>query len=99
MKQFVSLYRTAFPDIRFTADVVVADEDGAVVRWTGRGTNDGEFQGNAPTGIAVEFTGINSYRIACGQIVEGWSDVDSLQLLQQLGLVPDIYPGPATPTS
>jgi hypothetical protein len=30
--------------------------------------------------------------------VEGWSDVDSLQLLQQLGLVPAVFPGPATPT-
>jgi steroid delta-isomerase-like uncharacterized protein len=89
----------SFPDIRFSVDVVVADDDSAVVRWTGRGTNDGDFQGNPPTGIAVTFTGINSYHIVCGQMVEGWSDVDSLQLLQQLGLVPEIFPGPATPTS
>jgi hypothetical protein len=31
--------------------------------------------------------------------VEGWSDVDSLQLLQQLGLVPAVFPGPATLTT
>jgi hypothetical protein len=31
--------------------------------------------------------------------VEGWSDVDSLQLLQQLGLGPAVFPGPATPTT
>lgn len=89
----------SFPDVRFSVDVVVADEDSVVVRWTGRGVNDGDFQGNPPTGIAVAFTGINSYQIACGQMVEGWSDVDSLQLLQQLGLVPEIFPGPATPTT
>jgi steroid delta-isomerase-like uncharacterized protein len=89
----------SFPDLRLSVDVVVADEESVVVRWTGRGTNDGDFQGNPPTGIAVKFTGINSYRIACGQMIEGWSDVDSLQLLQQLDLVPEIYPGPATPTS
>ncbi|HET9660917.1 MAG TPA: ester cyclase family protein [Thermomicrobiales bacterium] len=89
----------SFPDVRFSVDVVVADDDSAVVRWTGRGTNDGDFQGNPPTGIAVTFTGINSYHIVCGQMVEGWSDVDSLQLLQQLGLVPMVFPGPATPTS
>lgn len=71
----------------------------AVVRWTGRGANDGDFHGNPPTGIAVTFTDINSYRIACGQMAEGWSDVDSLQPLQQLGLVPEVFPGPATPTS
>lgn len=89
----------AFPDIRFTADVIVADEDGAAVRWTGIGTNDGEFQGLPPTGLPVVFTGINVYRIVCGQIVEGWSEPDSLGLLRQLGIVPEIYPGPATPTS
>jgi steroid delta-isomerase-like uncharacterized protein len=99
LKDFFTTFYSAFSDLRFSVDVVVADEDSVVVRWTGRGTNDGEFQGNPPTGIAVAFTGINSYRIACGQIIEGWSDVDSLQLLQQLGLVPEIYPGPATPTS
>lgn len=89
----------AFPDITFTADVIVADEDGAVVRWTGIGTNDGPFQGAEPTGLPVTFTGINSYRIDCGTIIEGWSDADSLWLLLQLGLIEEPYPGPATPAA
>jgi steroid delta-isomerase-like uncharacterized protein len=88
----------AFPDVHFTADVVVASEDRAAVRWTGRGTHQGEFQGLAPTGLPVVFTGINVYRIACGQIVEGWSEPDALGLLQQLGVVPEITPSAATPT-
>jgi steroid delta-isomerase-like uncharacterized protein len=88
----------AFPDVRFTADVVVASEDRAAVRWTGRGTHQGEFQGLAPTGRPVVFTGINVYRIACGQIVEGWSEPDALGLLQQLGVVPEVTPSAATPT-
>jgi steroid delta-isomerase-like uncharacterized protein len=87
----------AFPDVRFTADVVVASEDRAAVRWTGRGTHQGEFQGLAPTGRPVVFTGINVYRIACGQIVEGWSEPDALGL-QQLGVVPEVTPSAATPT-
>lgn len=82
----------AFPDIRFTADIVAATESQAAVRWTGRGTNDGEFQGQPPTGKRVEFTGTNVYRIACGEIVEGWSEPDSLGLLQQLGLLPAVNP-------
>jgi steroid delta-isomerase-like uncharacterized protein len=99
LKEDLEALIAAFPDIRFTADVIVADEDGAAVRWTGRGTNDGPFQGLEPTGLPVEFTGINVYHIVCGQIVEGWSEPDSLGLLRQLGLVPEVYPGPATPTS
>ena len=99
LKKDLTALITAFPDIRFTADVIVADDDGAAVRWTGRGTHLGELQGIAPTGKAIAFTGINVYHIECGQIVEGWSEPDSLGLLQQLGAVPEINPGPATPTS
>jgi steroid delta-isomerase-like uncharacterized protein len=99
LKRDLAALIAGFPDFRFTADVIVADDDGAAVRWTGRGTNTGEFQGIAPTGKAIVFTGINVYHIICGQIVEGWSEPDTLGLLQQLGVVPAINPGPATPTS
>ena len=92
LKEDLAALIEAFPDVRFTADVVVATDDRAAVRWTGRGTHDGELQGLAPTGLPVVFTGINVYRIACGQIVEGWSEPDALGLLQQLGDVPEITP-------
>jgi predicted ester cyclase len=98
LKEDLAALIDAFPDVRFTADVVVTSEDRAGVRWTGRGTHQGEFQGLAPTGLPVVFTGINVYRIACGQIVEGWSEPDALGLLRQLGVVPEITPSAATPT-
>jgi steroid delta-isomerase-like uncharacterized protein len=98
LKEDLAELIAAFPDVRFTADVIVASEDRAAVRWTGRGTHQGELQGLAPTGLPVVFTGINVYRIACGQIVEGWSEPDALGLLRQLGVVPEISPTAATPT-
>jgi len=79
-------------------DVGVADGDRAAVRWTGRGTHDGPFQGLEPTGKPVVFTGINVYRLACGKIVEGWSEPDALGLLRQLGVVPEVAPV-ASPTA
>jgi hypothetical protein len=45
------------------------------------------------------FTGINVYRLECGQIVQGWSEPDALGLLRQLGAVPEIAPVGATPVS
>lgn len=98
LKEDLAALIDAFPDVRFTADVIVASEDRAAVSWTGRGTHLGEFQGLAPTGRPVVFTGINVYRIECGQIVEGWSEPDALGLLQQLGVVPEITPSAATPS-
>jgi steroid delta-isomerase-like uncharacterized protein len=99
LKEDLAALLAAFPDSRFSADVVVATDDKAAVRWTGRGTHEGELQGLAPTGLPVVFTGINVYRIECDQIVEGWSEPDALGLLRQLGVVPEINPGPATPSS
>jgi steroid delta-isomerase-like uncharacterized protein len=98
LKEDLAALIDAFPDVRFTADVVVASEDRTAVRWTGRGTHLGELQGLASTGLPVVFTGINVYRIECGQIVEGWSEPDALGLLRQLGVVPEITPSAATPT-
>jgi len=92
LKEDLAALIAAFPDIRLTADVVVAADNQAAVRWTGRGTNDGEFQAQPPTGKRVEFSGTNVYRIACGEMVEGWSEPDSLGLLQQLGIVPMVQP-------
>lgn len=100
LKADLTALLAAFPDARFSADVVVATPDRAAVRWTARGTNDGPFQGRHSTGIAVEFSGINVYRIACGEILEGWSEVDALGLLRQLAMLPQIQPVPAaSPTS
>ncbi|MBA3450700.1 MAG: ester cyclase [Chloroflexia bacterium] len=74
----------AFPDMNLTVDATVADGDLVVSRWSGTGTNDGSWLGMEPTGVAVDITGINIYRIACGKIVESWSTTNALQQLQQL---------------
>jgi len=38
-KERVVGFRQAFPDIRFTMDDTIAEEDRVVTRWTGRGTH------------------------------------------------------------
>ena len=48
------------------------------------GTHRGEFEGIAPTGQRVEFTGIVIYRIAAGRIAESWAELDFLRLMRQL---------------
>jgi predicted ester cyclase len=46
------------------------------------------FGAPAGTGKKVKTTGISLYRIANGKIVEHWAEMDSLGVLQQLGLMP-----------
>ena len=89
-KQFVSLYKSAFPDMTITVEDVVAEGDKVVTRVTLRGTHQGETeQFGPPTGRQVEGTGMTMHRIEGGKIVEDWDSYDNLSLLQQLGLAPE----------
>jgi steroid delta-isomerase-like uncharacterized protein len=88
VKEQVSGYRTAFPDLQLTADEIVAEGDLVVTRWTATGTHEGELFGVTPTGRQVTATGISIIRVAGGKIVEDWTSWDALGLMQQLGALP-----------
>lgn len=88
IKQFVTTYRTAFPDAHITIEEQIAEGDQVVSRWTGRGTNRGSLMGMSPTGKQVTVTGILISRFSGGKIVEEWNNWDTLGLMQQLGHVP-----------
>jgi predicted ester cyclase len=53
VKQTVGAIRAAFPDVRFTADDILADGDKVVARFTMRGTQRGDFMG-FPATIKVD---------------------------------------------
>jgi steroid delta-isomerase-like uncharacterized protein len=80
-----ALFNTTFPDLTFDVDVVTATDDMAATVWTATGTQEGEWMGIAPTGKTVSWTGINVFRIACGQIAESWGEADHLGLRSALG--------------
>jgi steroid delta-isomerase-like uncharacterized protein len=89
-KQYYSTYLSAFPDISFSVEDVVADGDKVVTRWTVRGTHQGEVEDfGPPTGRRIEQEGITIHRIEDGKIVEEWERYNLLGFLQQLGLAPE----------
>ena len=59
-------------------------------RWTGRGTHTGELMGIPPTGKQVTVVGITISRVEDGKVVEEWTNWDTLGMLQQLGVVPEL---------
>jgi steroid delta-isomerase-like uncharacterized protein len=87
-KQFVTVYRNAFPDVHFTIDDQLADGDKVVTRWTADGTHQGELQGLPATGKSSTVTGININRIENGKIAESWGIFDQFGMMQQLGIIP-----------
>jgi steroid delta-isomerase-like uncharacterized protein len=87
-REFVLMYRTAFPDLRITIDEQFAEGETVVTRWTAIGTNEGELMGMPATGKQATTAGININRISGGRLVEGWGLFDQLGLLQQIGAIP-----------
>jgi predicted ester cyclase len=88
--QAVTMIRRAFPDLRFTADVVVSDGQFVTGRWTMTGTNTGPFDlfGLPPTGRPVTMTGQEIFRGRDGMFTEVWHAEDVPGMLTQLGLEP-----------
>src|SRR5437764_13692167 len=68
-KQFNSVVRSAFPDLRSSRDDVIAEGDQVVTRLTVRGTHQGELQGIRPTGKQMTITGRGIARGIGGKLV------------------------------
>ena len=87
LKAHVAEWLSAFPDIHFAVEQVVAEGNLVAVRCTATGTHTGSWLGIPPTGKHVSIRMAVSYRLDAGQIAEDWVLVDFLGVFQQLGLV------------
>lgn len=90
IKHDVNVMRSAFPDLHFTLEAQIAEGDRVATLWYARGTHEGEFEGIPPTGAQATIQGITIDRIANGKIVEGWTNWDTVGLLQELGVMPEL---------
>ena len=87
-KQFLTIFRSAFPDLEVAIDDMIAEGDKVVVRSTWSGTHKGELMGIPPTDKSVSFGVIDIIRIAGGKFVEHWGQTDEMGMMQQLGVIP-----------
>ncbi|NIG54413.1 ester cyclase [Chitinophaga sp. Cy-1792] len=95
IKDFMTDFRAAFPDLQFwgTADLI-AEGDYVVGQWEGGGTHTGTafgdfLAGSLPeaTGRKMHFTGTTVLKIVDGKIVEEIGLDDGITALTQLGLI------------
>jgi steroid delta-isomerase-like uncharacterized protein len=94
-KSFQHAYRTAFPDLKFKIEDLIAEDDKVANRWTATGTHTGDGLGFPATNRAVTVTGMGIIRLRNGQIVEVWNTFDALGMHQQLGTLSLLVPGSA----
>lgn len=79
--------RGAFPDLAPELKDLVAEGDRVVARFVVTGTHTGDFLGMPPTGKTFSYDEITIVRFENGRIVEHWAEMDSLGMMQQLGVL------------
>jgi predicted ester cyclase len=89
MRGLAVMLRTAFPDLRFEIEELVAEGDVVAGRLTMSGTHEGPLMGMPPTGRSVRQDHMHFVRFQDGKVIEHWGVRDELGMMQQLGVLPE----------
>jgi predicted ester cyclase len=87
--------RSAFPDLDLIVADMFADGDKVVARVVTRGTHLGPLPSVPPTARRSAVMGHEIWRVGGGRIVEHWGRFEDLDLLHQLGVLPEPAAAPA----
>ena len=85
----IAMMRSGFPDIQWTLEEMITEDDRIAARFIMRGTHRGEFFGVPATGKSITVQAMNFYRLADDQIIEEYGQPDMLGLLKQIGAIPN----------
>ena len=85
IKEFLSVFRKAFPDLKVKVEDMIAEGDKVMARCTLTGTQKGEFMGVPATGKTFSIQIIDILRFKDGKCVEHWGMSDDAAMMQQLG--------------
>jgi len=88
LRQVLATFLSAFPDIRWTLEEQIAEGEKVVSRFTMTGTHRGDFLGIPPTGKSVNIWGVVIDVVRDGKFAESRIIMDTLGLMQQLGMIP-----------
>ncbi|KAJ5295025.1 hypothetical protein PENANT_c037G02482 [Penicillium antarcticum] len=85
--QILDMMRSAFPDVQWTLDDTVIEDERVVAQFTLRGSHNGEFFGVPASGKPIQARAINMYRFKYGKIVEETGLPDIFGIMLQIGAV------------
>jgi steroid delta-isomerase-like uncharacterized protein len=86
-QKVVNFYLSAFPDLRFTTEDMIAEGDKVVTRYSATGTHRSEFNGIPPTNRSFTIKGTFIDRVTNGKLAGLQVSWDALGLLEQIGVV------------
>lgn len=89
IKRTAEILRTAFPDLTVVPQSYVVDGDTVVEHLESTGTHEGSFMGLPATHAPVRISILLFVRVnGAGKIFERWAQLNLLEVMQQLGIVP-----------
>jgi steroid delta-isomerase-like uncharacterized protein len=88
LKAVIHALRSAFPDMHWVVKEMVAEGEKVVTRFVWTGTHRDVFLGIPATGRNVEVKGVVIDRLEAGKMADSRILMDTLGLMQQLGVIP-----------
>jgi steroid delta-isomerase-like uncharacterized protein len=88
LKEVIGMLRAAFPNMHWVVDEMIAEGEKVVTRFTWTGAQQGMFMGIPATGRSVVVKGVVIDRIVGGMMTDSRILMDTMGLMQQLGVVP-----------
>ena len=83
-------YLLAFPDLHFTLDSTIMEDDHVALAWTARGTYQGKLMHIPPTGHPIEMRGVSFFTVEGDKIKRGLHIWDVAGFLRAVGLLPEL---------
>ncbi len=90
LRQVGIMMNGAFPDVVVTEEDLVASGDRVVERSSAVATHKGSMMGEPATSKRIQWSEIHIYRLKDGKIYEHWAEIAMMELLQQIGVLPQI---------
>jgi len=88
VRAIFQMFRTGFPDVKFTIDQLVGEGNYVATLVHGEGTQTGQFLQFPPSGKHAIWRSVGFFRVENGKIREHWGIPDLLGLLIQIGIIP-----------
>jgi predicted ester cyclase len=90
LRQVGIMMNRAFPDVVVTENDLIASGDKVVERSSPVATHKGSMMGETASGKTIKWSEIHIYRMRDGKIVEHWAEIAMMELLQQVGVLPQL---------
>jgi steroid delta-isomerase-like uncharacterized protein len=98
VRQTAQFMNSMFPDMTYTIDAMIAEDDMVALRVTARGTHLGPIGGVIPaTGRTFVSTQSHWFRVEDGKLAEHWVTRDDLTTMLQLGVIHPPEPSRGAP--